>query len=76
LTGLQTYIRNSRQNDFVDNFCGKLIAYALSRSLILPDELLISDLHKKLVAGEFRFDTIVEGIVTSPQFLNKRGLER
>jgi len=59
----------------VDNFCGKLLAYALDRSLIPSDDSMIQDMHKKLDANGCRFDSVVESIVTSPQFLNKRGRE-
>jgi mono/diheme cytochrome c family protein len=75
LPGLRQYIHDHRQNDFVDNFCGKLLAYALDRSLIPSDDSMIQDMHKKLDANGCRFDSVVESIVTSPQFLNKRGRE-
>jgi hypothetical protein len=73
LEGLRKYIRDKRQNDFVNNFCGKLLAYALGRSLIFSDEAMIQEMRGKLVASGYRFDTVIENIVTSPQFLNKRG---
>ncbi len=73
LPGLQQYIRDKRQNDFVDNLCGKLLAYALGRSLLVSDDLMIQDMHRKLVADGYRFDNLIDSIVTSPQFLTKRG---
>jgi hypothetical protein len=66
------YIRERRQNDFVDNFCRKLLAYALSRSLLLSDELLIDRMREQLTANGYRFSSIVNTVVTSPQFLNRR----
>jgi len=75
LEGLRQYIRQHRQNDFVDNLCGKLLAYALNRSLILSDDVMIQEMRGKLVANGYRFDTLIESIVTSRQFLNKRGRE-
>jgi hypothetical protein len=71
--GLKTYIRNRRQNDFVDNFYGKLVAYALGRSLMLSDEALIQEMRRKLASRGYRFGDAIEAIVTSRQFLNKRG---
>lgn len=71
--GLQEYLRVHRQDEFVDNLIRKLVSYALGRSLILSDELLIRDLHRKLKSEDYRFGSLVAGIVTSPQFLNKRG---
>jgi hypothetical protein len=73
LAGLRAYIREHRQDDFVDNLSRKLLTYALGRSPILSDSLLIQQMHEKLASTGYRFDTIIESIVTSPQFLNKRG---
>jgi Protein of unknown function (DUF1592)/Protein of unknown function (DUF1588)/Protein of unknown function (DUF1587)/Protein of unknown function (DUF1585)/Protein of unknown function (DUF1595) len=70
--GLQTFIREHRQNEFVDNFVRKLLAYALNRSLQLSDESLIDLMETRLRAEDYRFDSLAETIVTSPQFLNKR----
>jgi hypothetical protein len=75
LVGLRQYIRDHRQNDFVQNFCGKLLAYSLDRSLIPSDDLMIQQMQKTLDANGNRFDSVIESIVTSPQFLNKRGRE-
>jgi hypothetical protein len=73
LDGLRTYIRAHRQRAFVDNVGGKLLAYALGRSLLLTDGPLVEDMSKSLASRGYRFDSLVEGIVTSRQFLNKRG---
>ncbi len=73
--GLRQYIRDHRQNDFEENFCGKLLAYALGRSLIPSDDLMIQEMQKRLDADGHRFDSAIDAIVTSPQFLNKRGHE-
>jgi hypothetical protein len=70
--GLQTFIREHRQNEFVDNFIRKLLAYALNRSLQLSDESLIDLMETRLRAEDYRFDSLAKTIVTSPQFLNKR----
>ena len=73
--GVKAYIREHRQKDFVDNISRKLLAYGLNRSLQLSDEALIDKMETRLAAKEYRFDTLVETIVTSPQFLNKRNPE-
>jgi hypothetical protein len=73
IEGLKTYLRASRQNDFLDNLSRKLLAYALGRSLILSDDILIESMRAKLVRDSYRFDSLVESIVTSSQFRNKRG---
>jgi hypothetical protein len=73
LEGLRAYLRTQRQDDFLDNFSRKLLAYALGRSLLLSDEPLLAAMKAKLAADKYAFGTLVESIVTSPQFLNKRG---
>jgi hypothetical protein len=49
-----------------------LLAYALNRSLQLSDEALIERMKTRLLAKDYGFDSLVETIVTSPQFLNTR----
>jgi len=70
--GVETYIREHRQAGFVDNLSRKLLAYALNRSLQLSDESVIDRMKTSLQAKEYRFNSLVETIVTSPQFLNTR----
>ena len=70
--GVQAYIREHRQNQYLDNLSRKLLAYALSRSLQLSDETIIERMQTKLATGGYRFGSLVETIVTSPQFLDKR----
>jgi hypothetical protein len=72
LEGLQAFIRDSRQRGFVDSLSRKFLAYALNRSLQLSDESLLERMETRLAANEYRFHSLVETIVTSPQFLNKR----
>jgi hypothetical protein len=72
LPGLRDYLRDKRQDDFVDNLCRKLFSYALGRSLILSDKSTLDQMRARLAAENFAFGSLVEAIVTSPQFLNKR----
>jgi mono/diheme cytochrome c family protein len=69
LAGVQAYIREHRQHDFLDNLSRKLLAYALGRSLILSDEPLIESMRNQ---DGYRFTPWIEAIVTSPQFRNRR----
>ena len=71
--GLIRYVHSHRQDEFVDNLCRKLLAYGLGRTLILSDEPMIDEMRAKLSKDGYKFDTIIEMIVSSPQFLNKRG---
>ena len=72
LEGVRAYIRENRQNQFLDGFERKLLVYALNRSLLLSDELVIDRMQAKLAANRYRFSSLVETIVTSPQFLKQR----
>jgi hypothetical protein len=72
LEGLETFIRENRQQEFVNNLSRKLLAYALNRSLQLSDEPIIESMETGIAAKEYRTDWLLETIVTSPQFLNKR----
>jgi hypothetical protein len=73
LDGLREHLRTRRQDDFLDNLCRKLMSYALGRGLIPSDEATLQQLRARLAAGQHRFGLLVEGIVTSPQFLTRRG---
>jgi Protein of unknown function (DUF1588)/Protein of unknown function (DUF1585) len=72
LGGLRDYIHAHREKDFVDNLSGKLLAYGLGRTLLLSDGPLLAEMKTKLAAEKNRFGALVETIVTSQQFRNKR----
>ena len=72
VSGLQEFIRLKRQQDFVGTFSRKLLSYALGRTLLPSDEPLLAEIRKRLSTNNYRFNTLVEGIVTSPQFRNRR----
>ncbi|HYI92856.1 MAG TPA: DUF1592 domain-containing protein, partial [Bryobacteraceae bacterium] len=72
VTGLQSFIRDHRQSDFMANISRKLFAYAMNRSLQLSDELIVERMQALATKNEYRLSSLVETIVTSPQFLNKR----
>jgi hypothetical protein len=70
--GVQDYIRQRRQNDYVANLTRKLWSYALNRTPILSDEPVLERMRSQLPVDGYRFRSLVERIVTSPQFLNRR----
>jgi hypothetical protein len=72
LEGLQKFIKEHRQQEFVNNVTRKLLAYALNRSLQLSDESIIEPMETGIAANGYRIDWLLESIVTSPQFRNKR----
>ncbi len=75
LEGLVRYIHEHRENDFIDNLCRKLLAYGLGRTLIISDEPLIQTMRTRLKSDHNRFSSLIETVVTSPQFLNHRDTE-
>ena len=70
--GVQAYIKDKRQQDFLENLSRKLLSYALSRSLQLSDDPIVERMTSRMSATGYRFGSLVETIVTSPQFLNRR----
>jgi hypothetical protein len=70
--GVENFIREHRETEFIDNFNRKLLAYALGRSLMLSDEPLIERMRATLVARGYRFSSLIETIASSQQFLNRR----
>jgi hypothetical protein len=73
LDGLRDYLRQHRQEEFLDNLCRKLLSYSLSRTLLPSDDEIIDRMKLELARQDNRFAALVEVIVLSPQFLNKRG---
>lgn len=73
--GVLTFIREHRQNEYVDHLIRELLAYALSRSLMLSDEPTVERMRAQLTASGYRFDSLVAVIVASPQFSNIRDPE-
>jgi Protein of unknown function (DUF1592)/Protein of unknown function (DUF1588)/Protein of unknown function (DUF1587)/Protein of unknown function (DUF1595)/Protein of unknown function (DUF1585) len=72
--GVETFIRENRQPEFLGNLSHKLLAYALNRSLQLSDEAVVDRMNSRMAANNCKISTLVETIVTSPQFLNKRAV--
>ena len=64
--GVRGFIREHRENDFVDNLCRKLLAYALGpQPACSRMSRLIEEMRGKLAANDYRFETLIESIVTS-----------
>jgi hypothetical protein len=72
IDGLRAYL-TGRRDDFVDNLVRKLLAFGLGRTLLPSDEPLVADMKAGLARDGYRAHGLVESIVTSPQFLNRRG---
>lgn len=73
LAGLKEYLKQHRQDEFVENLCRKMLSYALGRKLMLSDTSTIATMQEKLKANHYRFSAVIDSIVLSPQFRNQRG---
>ncbi len=71
LEGLRGHLLE-RQDQVLENFCRKLIGYALGRSVELTDGPLIESMMSALKASDYRPSVALEQVVLSAQFLNRR----
>ena len=72
IAGLQAFVRQQRQKDFLDTLGRKMLSYGLGRSLQPSDDPLLLQMQQRLASGDYHFGTLVESIVTSRQFRNRR----
>ncbi|MEZ6136844.1 MAG: DUF1592 domain-containing protein [Pirellulaceae bacterium] len=73
LDGLRSYLLEQRRDDFVRQFCRKLLGYALGRSIQLSDQPLLDEMLTELKSNDYRVNTAVEMIILSSQFRKVRG---
>ncbi|MFT5466810.1 MAG: hypothetical protein ACI8UO_001910 [Verrucomicrobiales bacterium] len=73
INGLRNYLVETRSEDFVRQFCRKLLGYALGRSVQLSDKPLLDEMTQQLLAEEAGVSAALELIVRSPQFREVRG---
>ena len=73
LAGLRDYLLEQRREDFLRQFCRKLLGYAIGRELQLSDRPLVDTMLDRLAENGFRFSVAVETIVSSQQFQMIRG---
>jgi len=71
--GLRDYLLTERRDEFLRNFCKKLLGYALGRGVTLSDESLLDEMLAGLEENDDRFSSLVRTIVTSRQFQYHRG---
>ena len=57
---------------FVQNLTERLIAYSLGRVIEAHDMPFVRDIVRKSAANDYRFSTLVMGIVTSDEFTKAR----
>ena len=74
LNGLRDYLVRERSEDFREQFCRKLLGYALGRGVQLSDAPLIKSILEKTRGDNDHVQAVVEAIVLSSQFREVRGL--
>ena len=72
LDGLRSNLLTARRDDFVRQFCRKLLGYALGRGVQLSDEPLLEEIHSQLKSNGYRVSIAIEAIIQSQQFRNIR----
>ena len=72
LSGLQSYLLE-HQDEFTEQFCRKLVGYALGRSVELSDEPLLGEMQAQLKKHDYRFSIAILTLVKSSQFRRHRG---
>ncbi len=68
LIGLRTLVASHEREDFVRAVCEKLLAYALGRGLDYFDYPTVRQIMKNAAAQDFRWSSIIGGIVESAPF--------
>ena len=63
----------TRRDDFLKQFCKKLLGYSLGRGVQLSDTPLLNEMRQNLEKNDFRFFAAVETILRSRQFREIRG---
>jgi hypothetical protein len=73
LDGLRSYLLNNRRDDFLRQFCRKLLGYALGRGVQLSDKPLLESMLAQLKANDDHVGTAIRLVVLSEQFRRVRG---
>jgi hypothetical protein len=72
LDGLRNNLLTTRRDEFVRQFCRKLLGYALGRGVQLSDEPLLDEMQSLLKANGYHVSVAIDAIVHSRQFLTVR----
>ena len=75
IEGLREYLLEIRRDEFLEQFCRKLLGFAVGRTVELSDQPLIEEMVMQLKKNDFHFSAVVETILVSEQFRFHRGLE-
>jgi hypothetical protein len=73
LDGLRNWLVTTRRDEFLRQFCRKLLGYSLGRGVQLSDTRLLDEMVAGMKAGDLRVGSLINQIVLSPQFREVRG---
>lgn len=71
--GLKSILADNR-DAFAECLAEKMLTYALGRGLSRDDHPAVRQIVSRMAAGDYRFSSLVDGIVNSPLFLNSQPL--
>jgi hypothetical protein len=72
IEGLRTYLAENKE-DFVRTLSGKLLAYAMGRGIEYYDQPAIRKIARDAAAGDYRWSSVILGIVNSTPFSGAPG---
>jgi hypothetical protein len=75
IAGLRDYLLSQRKDEFLRQFCRKLLGYSLGRAVALSDEPLVDEMLAQLRRNDYRFSAALETILRSKPFRYHRGQE-
>jgi len=65
-------VLHERQEQFIRNVVTQMMTYALGRQLQYTDDLAVADIVDALKRDDYRFSTLIRGVVMSRPFLYRR----
>ena len=74
ISGLRDTILGQRRDDFLRQFCRKLLGYSLGRATQLSDDVLLGEMRHRLIENQYHVQDAIIAAVLSPQFRMQRGL--
>lgn len=72
---LREYLLTRKRDVVVNQFCRKLLGYALGRAVMLSDKPLLGEMQAQLQKQDYRFSAALDTIIRSKQFREIRGNE-
>ena len=70
---LKAILLNQKRNDFIRCLTEKMLTYALGRGLEYYDKCAVDKICEQMAKGNYKFSTLITGIVNSAPFQMRRG---